>query len=99
MYTPNIKIMQHLANSEVARNDYKVWYLEFITKWLNEYEKAVVEKVLTNSISEATYQREVAFIQNTLELFEADEEVKAKRQKHRRKKQDFFWRFKELFIK
>ena len=93
------KILAHLANSEVARNDYKKWYIEFI---LNEFEtdseRAAVERVFNKCITQASYQREVAFVQNTLELFEANPEVKEKRQKHRRKRQDFFWRFKELFI-
>lgn len=99
MYKTNRELLTFLQENIEARNDYKKGWITFVTKDIeNPFEKAVLEKYLPILMPESTYRREVALIQNTLWICEPSDEVIEKRQRHRRKKQNFFWRFKELFI-
>ena len=77
------KIELHLATSEVARNDNKLWYIEFIQKnyCSNKVEQAIIEKVLKKALTQATYKRKVAHIQNTLWLYQPNFDIKEVRQK------------------
>jgi hypothetical protein len=84
---PSKAILDLLEFSEVARNDYKKWYIEFLKNdyCLNEIEKAVIERILTQAMSQATFQRECAYVQNTMWLFKANDIVTQKRLKHCKK--------------
>jgi len=84
---PSKAVLDLLEFSEVARNDYKKGYIELLKNdyCLNESEKAVIERILTQAPSQASFQRECAYAQNTMWLFPACDVVKKKRQKHCRK--------------
>ena len=86
----SLDLIQHLANSEIARNDSKKGYIEFLQNYYceTEIEKAIIEKVLSKSMSWATYKRKIAYIQNTLWLYEPCKEVKEKRIKQEWKKRE-----------
>lgn len=84
------KVMYILANSDIARNNYKEWYLEFIKEFYckNFFERFIVTmfwKITKWVISQATFQRECAYIQNNLNKCIPDLDVKIKREKHRKK--------------
>ena len=89
----NKLILEQLENSEVARNDYKLGYIEFLQENVCETteEAFLIAKVLWKALSGATYQREVSHIQNKLELFQPREIVRAKRYKHRQCLHNRFW--------
>jgi hypothetical protein len=84
---PSKAILDLLANSEIARNDYRKWYIEFLQKnyCVNEAEKAIIERILTKAMSQSTFQRECAYVQNTMWLYQANDDVKQKRLKHCKK--------------
>jgi hypothetical protein len=87
LFPPIKAILDLLEMSEVARNDYKKWYIEFLKNnyCLNEAEKAVIERILTKAMSQATFKRECAYVQNTMWLFKASDIVIQNRLKHCKK--------------
>ena len=92
----NQKIAVQLSLSEKARNNHKMWYIEYIQSNYceTEIEKAIIEKVLRDAITQASYQRSVAYIQNTLWFFQPNKEVKEERiQQEEKKRGDHssFW--------
>ena len=86
------KILNQLAISEVARNDPKKGYIEYLQlyKCENDVERAIIEKVLKKSISGASYKRVVAHIQNKLGLYLPNEEVKQKRTRQKQQMTIFY---------
>lgn len=98
-YWYDIRVMQQLANSEIARNNPKKGYIEFLQTHYckNEVEKAIIERVLNETLSWASYKREVAYIQNTMWLYEPNEDVKAKRAKHRKEIQKWYSPITRIF--
>ena len=94
----NIELMKFLNENEEARNDYKKGWITFVTRNIeNPIEKAILEKYLPVLMPESNYRREVAVIQNTLWIFEPNEETKQKRAKHRRKLQKWYSPITNLF--
>ena len=96
MWKYNNKIATQLATSEIARNNTKKWYIEFlqINYCDTEVEKAIIEKVLNKAMSWASYKRSVAYIQNTLWYFPPDKEVKEERiqqEEEIREEYSWFW--------
>lgn len=81
-------IKEQLRQSEVARNDYKLWWIQFVQANYceEEFEKFVFWRVAEKAISQANYQREVAKIQNTEWLYPCTWKTKQKREKYRIKK-------------
>ena len=60
------KILRLLSKSLIARNNYKLWYIQYLQDnyCKTEEEKKAIYRVLSQAPSWATYQREVARIQN-----------------------------------
>ena len=81
----NKKIVQQLENSELARNDYKKGYIEFIKSYYceNNIEANIIDKVLNKALNQSSYQRQVAHIMNKLNIAKPSKEIQIKRDKHR----------------
>lgn len=80
---PNKLIIQQLKTSEVARNNHKEGYIEYIMNNYcdDSYDRLVIKNVLSKAITWSWYVRQVAFIQNNLWIYKPNEEVKKKRSK------------------
>lgn len=80
-----IKLYNHLAENNIARNSHKEWYILYLQNYHceNDKERKVIEKVLSNALTGASYQRQVAYVQNTEWLYKADPDITDKRLKQR----------------
>lgn len=79
----NRLIEKQLETSEVARNDHRQGYIDFVCNHYceNEMEIQIIKSVLNKAITWSSYVRQVAFMQNSLWLYKPSKDIVVKRDK------------------